>query len=677
MMNGDSDKSIDTYNSSLEPSNHEHQSTISCNRKDSSTGKAELVWQQGNLQAAISLYDKAIKENPHSVEPYQQLFTHLKQQNSVAEAYKKLAESLKEQGNNEEAANCYRQAVIIQAVIKEVTAKYKGNIPNSQSNFVSNVANLKENAFSFQGAIKEGEKNGLWQMSLSQEQVLDFDSTSTIKKLDSQKIATVEWETAQIFMQKALEHCDREQWSEVAKACSEATSVMPKMAEAYKIWGNALQRMNRTAEAMEYYGKAVEIQPDLAEVYAGIAQLYAQQQKWQQAIEYYQKAIIIKPGFPRAYRSLASVWEQCGQWKKAQICLQRAKELDKEINPNSAKKNSSQNNGKKNQQKSLRKVSSDKAVDDSIFTCHQLAKDFEQQHLWQEAAVYYRQALELNLTQQLVNSEVVEGEEYRLIQLARLRKIQKLVASSNGSTDDKETLAKNVLLTSNKSKTTKSQNLDSALEQAIGKYHRQAKLQPNSADIQINLGDLYARKKRWSSAIACYKKAVRIDPREATAHMKLAKAAAKSGNNSSHLDHMYLAYTLKPSLGSAEDHFLLGEALKKAGNRTRAISCYEQAIKLQPHFNEAYRCLGRIFQETGRQRNALACYQAAIRHNPQDAEFQFSLGELQEKQGSWEDAVKAFSRVLEIQPKYPQASQKLNHALSEKLKQDLVVKYKR
>ena len=47
---------------------------------------------------------------------------------------------------------------------------------------------------------------------------------------------------------KALEHLEKQEWEQCALACKQATQIMPEMAEAYKIWGNALQRMGETGE---------------------------------------------------------------------------------------------------------------------------------------------------------------------------------------------------------------------------------------------------------------------------------------------------------------------------------------------------------------------------------------------------------------------------------------------
>lgn len=670
LIGGKSSESIDAKENSQKSLSFDSANSSSHDALTTSTKKADIFWQQGNLQEALKIYDRAIKESPNSAEVYQQLWSHLKQQDSIAQAYQRLAENLKKQGKNEEAAICYRQAIVIQAVTKEAKQKYKNT---SFSGLVTRakIANLADDAFTFQGAIKNSSTTSMQQPNLLQIE-LPSEYTPQVsatfqKRLDSGKIATVEWEAAHTFMQRALDCCDREEWSEVADACQQATRIMPDMAEAYKIWGNALQRMNRTAEAMECYSKAVEIQPDLARVYTGIAQLYAKERKWQQAIEYYQKAIIIKPELSSAYRSLAHVWEQSGETEKAQMCYERAKELEATQPALSETKDISQ----PTPETLVNSEQTAEIVDNSITTYRQLGQDSEKQNLWHEAAVYYRKALELNMSQNQNITVPKTQQPSKVTQLARIRKIQQLIKNKEHS-QIAPIENSTFLNTSDKiGRVFPSQN---SLDRSIEYYQRKAKLQPNSAQIQIDLGSLYEKKKQWNLAITHYRKAIRIDPTQAQAHLKLAKASAKNGDRNGHLEHLYLAYNIDPSLGSADDHFLLGENLRKEGNRNRAIYCYKQAIELQPHFIEAYRNLGLVLEETGKQNDALNCYQTAIRHNPRNAELYSKLGKLLEKQNSWDDAVTAYRKVLELQPKNFDASKKLNHSLLEKLKQDLAQK---
>jgi tetratricopeptide (TPR) repeat protein len=669
IIRGKSSESIDAKRNSQESLSFDSSNSLSHDALTTSTKKADIFWQQGNLQEALKIYDRAIKESPNSAEVKEQLWCHLKQQDSVAQAYQRLAETLKKQGKNEEAAICYRQAIVIQAVTKEAKEKYK-NTSFSGLTTQAKIAHLTDDAFTFQGAIKNSaalmHQPNLLQIELPGEYTPQTSATFQ-KRLDSRKIATVEWEAAHTFMQRALACCDREEWLEVADACQQATRIMPDMAEAYKIWGNALQRMNRTAEAMECYSKAVEIQPDLAKVYTGIAQLYAKERKWQQAIEYYQKAIIIKPELSSAYRSLAHVWEQSGEVEKAQVCYQRARELEATQPALSETKNNSESTP----ETIVNSEQTAEIVDSSITTYRQLGQDSEKQNLWHEAAVYYRKALELNLSQNQNITLPKDRQLNKTTQLARIRKIQQLI--KNKEHNQIAPIEDSTFINSpdNIGRVFPSEN---SLDRSIEYHQRKAKLQPNSAQIQIDLGSLYEKKEQWDLAVTHYSKAVRINPTEAQAHLKLAKALAKEGDRDGYIEHMYLAYNIDPSLGSADDHFMLGENLRKEGNRNRAIFCYEQAIELQPHFTEAYQSLGRVLEETGKQNKALNCYKTAIRHNPQNADFYLRLGKLLEKQNSWDDAVTAYRQVLELQPKNFDASQKLNHALLEKLKQDLAAK---
>ena len=674
LMGGESREGKDLNSQSLESTSAEIDNVLAkiTNSESSQIGQ-ELLLQQGKLKESLSSYDREIKDNPDSLEVYEQLLSHLKQQDSVADAYKKLAESLQKQGQGEEAASCYRQAIVIQAVTTEAKGKYQDIDISSKLAPVAKVADLKSDAFSFQGSIKEDkpqQQPNLLQIELPPDYNLSLSLAAQTRKIDSRKIATVEWEAAQVFMQKALDSCDREEWTEVALACEQATKIVPGMAEAYKIWGNALQRMNRTAEAMECYGKAVEIEPDLAEVYAAIAKLYAQQQKWESATEYYQKAIVIKPEFPTAYRCLANVWEQLGEEQKANVCHLRAEELEAK-NPRIT--TSQVEDPAQSTAETTEKLKVPQLKASSVAEYQQLAQKSETNQNWQKAAAYYRQALDLKLTETKA-LKASPATSKRSKQLTHLQSLKEVIKNQPVPDRSPRKSLNTIEATAFSFDTQTDSRGSKSWAQAIGNYQKQAKLKPDSASVQVQLGDLYAKKKKWQPALACYSKAIRIDPKKAEAHLKLAKILGKTGNHASYVEHMYLAYTIKPSFGSDEDHFMLGNALKKLGHRNKAIVCYEQAIRLQPHYIDAYQNLAKVYREIGKPNNAISCYQAAIRHNPQNANFYNDLGDLYVTRNLWDEAVKYYRVVLELQPKYPQATQKLNHALSEKLRYGLSAK---
>ncbi|MGD1921567.1 MAG: tetratricopeptide repeat protein [Pleurocapsa sp.] len=296
--------------------------------------QADALWEQGKLSEALTIYGLAIEQNPNLLEIQQRLAGRLKQQGDLAVAYEKLATGLKNKGKIEQAANYYRQAIHIKAITGNTKEQLLKSSISQAKKLPIPIASLKEAAFSFQPLVNANSQ--LVQVASAPESRLNIQAepsnlspsfSSRLKAVNPQQARDIDWETAQVYLQKALDHVEKQEWEQSAFACKQATTILPNMAEAYKIWGNALQRMGNTAEAMSCYAKAVDIKPNLAEVYAGLGDIYAEQDKLQQAVRHYQKAIIIRPS-TKVYRSLAQVWQKLGDLEQAQVNISKALELE-------------------------------------------------------------------------------------------------------------------------------------------------------------------------------------------------------------------------------------------------------------------------------------------------------------------------------------------------------------
>lgn len=595
--------------------------------------QADAFWEQGKLSEALALYASAIKQNPNLREIQQRLAERLKQQGDLAIAYEKLAIGLKNQGNIEQAADYYRQAIKIKALTGNTKKQLIGSSIFPAKAPIP-IASLKEAAFSFQPLIKAN--SAMVKVASPKPSQLKIEpknispSFTRLKTVNRDKARDIDWETAQVYLQKALEHQEKQEWESSAFACKQATKIMPSFAEAYKIWGNALQRMGNTSEAMSCYAKAVEIKPNLAEVYAGIADIYAQQNKQQQAIAHYQKAIIIKPS-AKIYRSLADVWLQSGNREKAKSNLDQAKKLE------------------------LAEISSTKAtssLDSAIVNrfdtehsvevyCHQ-GRKMEQQNQWKQAAKYYRRALDLSMSRP------------SLPPIAQNKILSSKISQQQPVNNHSSNKAINVP--------------QSQIDKAIKRYKKQSTLQPNSPKIYTDLGNLYLRKGEPENAAAYYHQALKINPRYAKAHLNLGRVLLKQGKQQEFIKQMQLALALQPKIGTAIDRFNLANALVDRGQQQQAISFYCKAIVLDPKFMQSYYSLSEILSQQGKHQKAIEFLQQGITHHPQDPESHALLGQQWEILQNWENAVKAYSRVLQLEPQFPQASQKLNHALAQKLR---------
>ena len=601
--------------------------------------RADALWEQGKLSEALAVYGLAIEQNPHVVEIRQYLAERIKHQGDIAIAYEKLATELKNQGEIEQAANYYRQAINLKAL----TGNTRDTLLKSNSTFNKrspiSLASLKEAAFSFQplangSAIVKSPSSQL-RANKVEFSSASAESTPRLKTIDSIQTKGIDWETAQVYLQKALDHLEQQEWQQSALACRQAIKIMPQMAEAYKIWGNALQRMGKTGEAMSCYAKAVEIKPNLAEVYAGIADIYVQQERWQQAVKHYQKAIIIKPS-AEIHRSLASIWQKLGESEKVEFNLERAIQLESEAASKIKVTSDSANQDRHN-------------IEESIEAYCQIAQQLEQQNQWQQAAKYYRQALDLSMSRLALPPQ----------QLSQ-KVVREQPVKPKSTQQQKSFYSKSDRLNTSSGQ--------SQLDKAIERYHNQAKLQPNSAKIYTDLGNLYARKGKLHHAIACYRKSIELNRKYAKAHLNLARILLKVGKQHEFIKEMQLALTLQPKIGTALDCFYLGNALVDRGQEQQAVGYYYKAIVLNPKFSQSYRRLSEILSKQGKHDKAIEFLEQEIESNPQDPESYYFLGQQWEILQKWDNAVKLYSQVLKLDPQFPEATQKLNHALAEKLK---------
>ena len=604
--------------------------------------QADTLWEQGKLSEALSIYGLAIEKNPDVLEIRQRLAGRLRQQGGLAVAYEKLATGLKNQGKVEQAANYYRQAIHIKAVTGNTKQQFFRSSDSQKKKLPIPIASLKEAAFSFQPLVDANSQ--LARISSTQRlqsniEVEPNDTSPTfpsrIKAVNPQQARDIDWETAQVYLQKALDHIEKQEWEQSALACKQATTILPNMAEAYKVWGNALQRMGNTAEAMSCYAKAVEIKPNLAEVYAGLADSYVQQGKLQQAVKHYQKAIIIRPS-AKTYRSLAKVWQELGDLEQTQSNIAKALELE-----------SSDTEMGESEIVTDFKVAATKRSSSarSIEVYCSMARQLEQQNNWKKAAQYYRKALDVSMALPALPPQKTDRQATKpSLSQANFNQV------SNGSDEQQP------------------QGAETQLDKAIQRYYKQSKLQPNSPKIHTDLGNLYSRTRKWQNAVACYRQAIHLKPRYANAHLNYARVLLKIGKKPEFIQEMQLALSIEPKIGSALDRFYLGNALAEKGQHQQAVSFYYKAIVLNPKFVQAYHRVGDILSQQGKHEQAIKFLKQGIDQNPRDAESFYLLGQQFELIQSWENAVKIFSKVLQLEPQFPGASQKLNHALAKKLK---------
>ncbi|MEL6927816.1 MAG: tetratricopeptide repeat protein [Cyanobacteria bacterium J06600_6] len=187
-------------------------------------------------------------------------------------------------------------------------------------------------------------------------------------------------------------------------------------------------------------------------------------------------------------------------------------------------------------------------------------------------------------------------------------------------------------------------------KQAIAKCLEQIKVNPNSANLYTDLGDLYRQQQQWQLAIKNYRQAIKIEPDLAGVHHRLATVLEKNGNQNLASNHLYEALQLQPQAFGAEQRYQLGQTLASQKKPAKAIACYRLAIESQPTFDLAYWSLAELLLQQNKSERAVEVYRQGVKYNPENPDFTFALASALAAQQKWVRACNNFQRTAELKP---------------------------
>ncbi len=107
--------------------------------------------------------------------------------------------------------------------------------------------------------------------------------------------------------------------------------------------------------------------------------------------------------------------------------------------------------------------------------------------------------------------------------------------------------------------------------------------------------------------------------------------------------------SLAYAISDAEMRNNKGVTLEKAGKYAEAIKAYDQAIKLNPKYIEAWNNKGVALYNLERYEVSIRVYDQAIKLDPNDADVWYNKGIALEKLGKYEEANKCFKKSKELE----------------------------
>ena len=209
-------------------------------------------------------------------------------------------------------------------------------------------------------------------------------------------------------------------------------------------------------------------------------------------------------------------------------------------------------------------------------------------------------------------------------------------------------------------------------EEALPHCEEAVRLQPDMAALHHNLGNAQRAMERYVEARASYLEALRLEPELAPAHAHLGLTMVREGQASEALPWVKRAVELEPVNATYQE--ILAEVHMELEEPGQAIEHFEQALALSEEPRPGvHLSIGWAKQEEGRVDEARAHYQTALEIQPDSAGAHLNMGGLAEEQGRMEDAEAAFRTALRLQPKFPVPHARLATLLRGKLPDDDLV----
>lgn len=200
------------------------------------------------------------------------------------------------------------------------------------------------------------------------------------------------------------------------------------------------------------------------------------------------------------------------------------------------------------------------------------------------------------------------------------------------------------------------------IPEAIINFQKAFALEPHSADIHAGLGSAYSLENRFAEAIAECETAFAIQPdfdEAAAAHNNLGYCFRTVGR----IDEAIVQYedVLKINPGFAEAYNALGTCFFQQGKMPDAIAQFRKTLALKPDFAEAHYNLASCFLQTGQVDAAVDEFQKAIALRPDHENYYNALAGALFQEGQIQPAIDQYQRALELKPDFAEARYNLGY----------------
>jgi serine/threonine protein kinase len=198
-------------------------------------------------------------------------------------------------------------------------------------------------------------------------------------------------------------------------------------------------------------------------------------------------------------------------------------------------------------------------------------------------------------------------------------------------------------------------------EEAIACYAKALEIDPRDFNAWNNKGTAFGALGRDEHAIDCFQRALEIDPQSAVAWNNKGNALDTLGRHEQAVACFNRALEIDPHRAVVWDG--KGVALGALGRHEEAIACFTKALEFDPKSAAVWNNRGKALYAITRHEEALACFAEAARIDPRDASAWNNKGTVLGTLGRLEEAVSCFDKALGIDPHFAAASDNKRKAL--------------
>jgi Tfp pilus assembly protein PilF len=185
---------------------------------------------------------------------------------------------------------------------------------------------------------------------------------------------------------------------------------------------------------------------------------------------------------------------------------------------------------------------------------------------------------------------------------------------------------------------------------ALDELKKAVKEDPKSPYFQKGLGLAYAAKRQWKDAIACFRKALELNPYYVDVRNDLGAALIGSGDREAGRQEFLTAYS-DPTNPTAEISARnLGQAYLEEKNPTEAANWFRTSLGRNKEYTAAYVGLAQSLLEMGRGDEAIAQLQLGLQQVPGDPELLLACGQAMAKGGRFAEARAQLEEAVQKDP---------------------------